>query len=96
MQIFVKTLTGKTITLEVEPGDSIDNVKQKVFECAPLFLTASRSKIRRASLRINNDLSSLASNSKTVALSPTTTFKRRAPFTSFFVFEVVCKSLSRL
>ena len=25
MQIFVKTLTGKTITLEVEPGDSIEN-----------------------------------------------------------------------
>ena len=30
MQIFVKTLTGKTITLEVEPDDSIDNVKQKI------------------------------------------------------------------
>ncbi len=30
MQIFVKTLTGKTITLDVEPGDSIDNVKQKI------------------------------------------------------------------
>jgi ubiquitin len=30
MQIFVKTLSGKTITLEVEPSDSIDNVKQKV------------------------------------------------------------------
>src|ERR1044072_5156364 len=30
MQIFVKTLTGKTITLEVEPADTIDNVKQKV------------------------------------------------------------------
>jgi len=30
MQIFVKTLTGKTITLEVEPGDSIENVKQKI------------------------------------------------------------------
>jgi ubiquitin len=30
MQIFIKTLTGKTITLEVEPSDSIDNVKQKV------------------------------------------------------------------
>ena len=30
MQIFVKTLTGKTIALEVEPGDSIDNVKQKI------------------------------------------------------------------
>lgn len=30
LQIFVKTLTGKTITLEVEPSDSIDNVKQKI------------------------------------------------------------------
>jgi len=30
MQIFVKTLTGKTITVEVEPSDSIDNVKQKI------------------------------------------------------------------
>ena len=30
MQIFVKTLTGKTITLEVEPSDTIDNVKVKV------------------------------------------------------------------
>jgi ubiquitin len=29
-QIFVKTLTGKTITLEVEPSDSIDNVKAKI------------------------------------------------------------------
>nr|ACG32460.1 hypothetical protein [Zea mays] len=26
MQIFVKTLTGKTITLEVESSDTIDNV----------------------------------------------------------------------
>lgn len=32
MQIFIKTLTGKTITLEVDPNDSIDNVKQKVQE----------------------------------------------------------------
>ena len=30
MQIFVKTLTGKTITLDVEPSDSIDNVKAKI------------------------------------------------------------------
>ena len=30
MQIFVKTLTGKTITLEVEPSDTIDNVKMKI------------------------------------------------------------------
>jgi len=30
MQIFVKTLTGKTITLDVEPSDSIENVKAKI------------------------------------------------------------------
>lgn len=30
MQIFVKTLTGKTITLDVESSDTIDNVKQKI------------------------------------------------------------------
>ena len=30
MQIFVKTLTGKTITLEVESSDTIENVKSKI------------------------------------------------------------------
>ena len=30
MQIFVKTYTGKTITLEVEPSESIDNVKERI------------------------------------------------------------------
>lgn len=30
MQIFVKTLTGKTITLEVEASDNITNVKTKI------------------------------------------------------------------
>ena len=30
MQIFVKTATGKTIILEVEPSDSIENVKAKI------------------------------------------------------------------
>uniref|UniRef100_A0A670Z1P9 Ubiquitin-like domain-containing protein n=1 Tax=Pseudonaja textilis TaxID=8673 RepID=A0A670Z1P9_PSETE len=31
MQIFVKTLTGKNITLEVEPSDTIENVKKLIF-----------------------------------------------------------------
>ena len=30
MQIFVKTLTGKTITLDVEPSDTIEGVKAKI------------------------------------------------------------------
>ena len=30
MNIFVKTLTGKTITLEVEPADTIENIKNKI------------------------------------------------------------------
>jgi len=30
MQIFVKTLTGKTITLEVESNDTIESVKTKI------------------------------------------------------------------
>ena len=30
MQIFIETLTGKTITLEVEPSDAIENVKTKI------------------------------------------------------------------
>jgi hypothetical protein len=30
MQLFVKTLTGRTINLEVEGDDTIESVKQKV------------------------------------------------------------------
>lgn len=30
MQIFAKTLTGKTITLDVEASDRIENVKTKI------------------------------------------------------------------
>ena len=30
MQIFVKTLTGKNITLDVEPSDTISNLKNKI------------------------------------------------------------------
>ena len=30
MQIFIKTLTGKTITLEVESSDTVSNIKAKI------------------------------------------------------------------
>jgi ubiquitin len=32
MQVFVKTLTGKTITLELESSDNIEAVKQKIHD----------------------------------------------------------------
>jgi ubiquitin len=32
MQIFVKTLTGKTITLDVEEADTVDSIKNKIQE----------------------------------------------------------------
>ena len=30
MQIFVKTLKGKTITIEVKPSDTVDSLKKKI------------------------------------------------------------------
>lgn len=32
MQIFIKTLTGKTITLQVDPNERVEEVKQKIFD----------------------------------------------------------------
>ena len=40
MQIFVKTLTGKTITLEVEPSDTIENVKAKIQVLIPFCVVS--------------------------------------------------------
>lgn len=32
MQLFVKTLTGKTVSVEADPGDSIETLKHKIQE----------------------------------------------------------------
>jgi len=61
MQIFVKTLTGKTITLEVESNDTIDNVKAKIQPAAKeqdpdaaLAALLSRNRQLIAALRVDN------------------------------------------
>ena len=52
MQIFVKTLTGKTITLDVEPSDTIDNVKQKIQVRVPAAWRAEMCWIARAAFAV--------------------------------------------
>ena len=80
MQIFVKTLTGKTITLDVEPSDTIDNVKQSAYPGAASSQRrfhprrpSQRSRTRRASPRTSSGSSSPASSSRTGARRRRTT-----------------------
>ena len=86
MQIFVKTLTGKTITLEVEPSDSIENVKAKIQVCSWLdyleFIGLLVLRTRKESPLTNRGSSLRGSSWRMVGLSRTTTSKRSLLFTS--------------
>ena len=92
MQIFVKTLTGKTITLEVEASDTIENVKAKIQVLHMIFrfdFNIIYFRTKRVSHQTSNVLSSLVSNWKMAEPFRTITSRRNQPFTWFFAFVVV-------
>merc|ERR1711998_326315 len=64
-------------------------------QLTPLRTSRPRSKIRKVSLQISKDSSSLVSNLRTEELSPTTTSKRSQLSTWSSDLEEVCKSSSR-
>src|SRR5947199_5763769 len=96
MQIFVKTLTGKTITLEVESRYYPTHQVSVLIPVTRLITSNRRSKIKKGSRLINNDLSLPANNLKTVELCQTTTSKKNQLSTLSFVSAGECPSNRRL
>jgi ubiquitin len=93
MQIFVKTLTGKTITLEVESRYTA--LWHVLIIVTRSIMSRPKFKIKKAFHPINNDSSLPVNNSKTAELSQTTTSKKSRHCILFSVYEEECPPRKR-
>ncbi|KAG6391339.1 hypothetical protein SASPL_149093 [Salvia splendens] len=76
MQIFVKTLTGKTITLEVESSDTIDNVKAKIQHVIVLGIVSAQSLLLGEVIVLQLHVKTLTGKEIEIDIEPTDTIDR--------------------